>query len=165
MQEVINFIRTNNVYFLIGLIGLSLILSIYCLVLSARVKRLIRRRNARFEEGRVEDILDYLHEQSEKMSGIEQRMEGIGARQSTIESELAGCLRNAGIVRFNAFEDVGGEQSFALALLDSNKNGVVMSNLYGRHESRVYAKVIQKGAGERALSDEEQRALEMALSR
>lgn len=165
MREVINFIETNNTYIIIGLSALSLLLFVYCAVLSTRIKRLTRRRNARFEEGRVEDILDHLQEQSDKLAGIEQRMEDISARQSGIASELAGCLRNAGIVRFNAFEDVGGEQSFSLALLDSNKNGVVISNLYGRQESRIYAKVIHNGEGERTLSDEEQRALEMALTR
>jgi hypothetical protein len=73
------------------------------------------------------------------------------------------CLKKVGIVRYNAFDDVGGEQSFAVALLDSDANGVVISGLYGRQDSRVYAKAIYKGQGERPLSDEEQQALGKAL--
>ncbi len=68
------------------------------------------------------------------------------------------------MVKFDAFEDVGGEQSFVAALLDSSKNGIVLSSLYGRQESRLYAKGIVNGEGDRALSDEERRALDKALS-
>jgi hypothetical protein len=68
------------------------------------------------------------------------------------------------VVRFNAFDDIGGEQSFAVALLDANGNGVVLSSLYGRQDSRLYAKTIAGGEPDRPLSSEEKRALDQALT-
>ena len=73
-------------------------------------------------------------------------------------------MQKIGVVRFNAFDDVGGEQSFALAILDSNKTGVVVSSLYGRQDARLYAKAIVDGQGDRQLSDEERSALDQALA-
>jgi len=65
-------------------------------------------------------------------------------------------------VRFNPFEDVGGDQSFAIALLDQHGNGLVLSSLHNRAETRVYAKPIQAGRSEYTLSAEEQQALAQA---
>jgi hypothetical protein len=84
------------------------------------------------------------------------------AKQAELAGELDCCVKRMGIVRFNAFDDVGGEQSFALALLNAERDGVVVSSLYGRQDARLYAKSIVKGEGERPLSDEERRAVDKA---
>ncbi|MBI2843486.1 MAG: DUF4446 family protein [Armatimonadetes bacterium] len=83
-------------------------------------------------------------------------------RLKVISQESARSMQKVGLVRFDAFPDVGGEQSFALALLDRDLNGVVLSNLYSRSDSRVYAKEVAEGRSEHALSDEEQEALRRA---
>ncbi len=108
------------------------------------------------------DIVDYISEHTRQIEDLKATCSRIDARQSSLDSEISMCLKKIGIVRFNAFEDVGGEQSFALALVDSNANGVLISNLYGRQESRLYVKRVINGESERALSDEEKRALEIA---
>ena len=66
-------------------------------------------------------------------------------------SALTWCVQRVGMARFDAFDDVGGEQSFALALLDANNTGVVVTSLYGRQDCRVYIKGINKGEGERVF--------------
>jgi hypothetical protein len=71
-------------------------------------------------------------------------------------------LQRMGIVRFNPFLDTGGNQSFTLALLDGNDNGIVMTSLYARAGNRWYVKEIKKGKGELALSKEEESAIEKA---
>jgi hypothetical protein len=72
-------------------------------------------------------------------------------------------LQKVGVVRFNAFNDTGSDLSFAVALLDSHGDGVVISTIFGRDESRTYAKPVQKGVSSYHLSDEEQQALSKAL--
>jgi hypothetical protein len=67
-------------------------------------------------------------------------------------------------VRFNPFEDTGGNQSFALAILDAQGNGIVVSSLHSRTGTRFYGKAITGGRGETALSDEEAEALRLALA-
>lgn len=72
--------------------------------------------------------------------------------------------RHLGLVRFDAFEDVGGSQSFALALYDDHGNGAVLNGLIGRTDCRVYCKPLVSGRSDRTLSQEESRAVEEAAS-
>lgn len=83
-------------------------------------------------------------------------------RVDALERFLVSAKVAQGLVRFNAFEDIHGDQSFALALLDSASNGVVLTAIVGRNESRVYAKGILDGRSERDLTAEEQSAVDKA---
>ena len=83
----------------------------------------------------------------------------------TVEKRLRRSVQHVGIVRFNPFEDAGGDQSFAIAVLDESKNGIVISSLYGRGMSRIYAKPLEKAASRYQLSEEEKRAIAEALKK
>src|SRR4029078_11237479 len=74
------------------------------------------------------------------------------------------ALQRIGMVRFNPFEDTGGNQSFALAILDVQGNGLVVSSLHSRGGTRVYGKTVAGGKAETALSQEEAEALRLALA-
>ena len=163
MWEVKGFLQANDAYFLLGLCVGSLILLISTISLARKLARLSRRRSGKLEEVQVGDIVDCLADHSSALTEMRALLDGIAGVQAEQGETLARCLKKVGIVRYNAFDDVGGEQSFAVALLDSDANGVVISGLYGRQDSRVYAKAIFKGQGERPLSDEEQQALGKAL--
>lgn len=164
MREVMDFIRTHDAFFVIGLAAAWLILLAYTTLLSRRMARLSKRREARLEEGRIEDVLDYVSENTRAVTDMRARVEELGRLNHEQSCGLTGCIQRVAMVRFNAFEDVGGEQSFAIALLDAQANGVVLSSLYGRQDSRLYAKTVIGGQGERPLSDEERRAVEKALN-
>jgi len=73
-------------------------------------------------------------------------------------------LQKAGMIRFNPFGEVGGDQSFSVALLDKENNGFVITSHYARESSRVYAKPIKNGHSEYKLSEEEQRAITEAIN-
>jgi hypothetical protein len=81
-----------------------------------------------------------------------------------IVSKLNTCYRGAGLVRFNAFDDVGGMQSYSLCIINQEKNGYMLTNLVGRDSSRGYTVEINGGNPSRELSDEEEGALSQALS-
>lgn len=164
MRDVLGFVSAHDSVFLLGLSVLSLALVVQSILLSRRLARLSRRRERKFDEGRAEDVLDALEEQAQAVAEVRRRVDELDEGHRRAVSELSGCLQRVGLVRFNAFEDVGGEQSFALALLDQERNGVVVSSLYGRQDARLYAKSIANGQGERPLSDEERRALEQAIA-
>lgn len=163
MYLVSSFVKFYSAEIILGLALLSLIILGYVISLSVRFSRFIKGRNAKLDSGQVGDIVDYIREQSDLLVNIQGRLRDISVKQDEQSITIDSCLQNVGLVRFNAFEDVGGEQSFALALLDARKNGVIISSLYGRHDSRCYIKGIKNGAGERTLSDEEKRALQAAL--
>jgi len=78
-------------------------------------------------------------------------------------ARLEGCLQHFALVRYDAFEDVTGQMSFSLAMLDGHNNGAMISTIYGRNTSRCFGKMIVEGQCEQPLSDEEQQALIQAL--
>ena len=79
-----------------------------------------------------------------------------------LDSDIASCIQKVGIVRYNAFRDVGSDLSFAIALLDGNDTGVILNGLYGSDSSNIYAKPIKGGVSTYQLSEEEKYALEIA---
>ncbi len=162
MQEITKFINTNETYIFIGLAVLTLLALIVAIFAHIKLGKIRKKRESRLEDGRVGDIIDCLSTHNDNLSRLESLMSQLSSNQAILRDDIDGCLSKVGIVRFNAFDDVGGEQSFALALLDSRDNGVVISGLYGREDSRIYAKSISNGESERNLSTEEKRALDIA---
>jgi hypothetical protein len=91
-----------------------------------------------------------------------ERVELLERLAQEIQDRLSFSVRCVGLVCFDAFDDVGGKLSFALALLDDHRNGVVISHLYGRHESTTYIKEVTNGVATRQLTREEERAIASA---
>lgn len=81
-----------------------------------------------------------------------------------LDQDLASCIQKVGLVRYNAFKDVGSDLSFTLALLDENDNGVVLNGIYSRETSNIYAKPIKCGKATYTLSDEETEAIQKAIA-
>lgn len=88
----------------------------------------------------------------------------LAARSAVLESRSQLAFQRIGFVRFNPFEDTGGNQSFALALLDGRQDGIVISSLHTRTATRIYAKAVSGGQPDGAMSDEERQAVELARS-
>lgn len=88
---------------------------------------------------------------------------GVGQEVAALHELLLAAIQRIGLVRFDAFEDMGGQLSFALALLDADGTGVVLSSINGRREARVYAKAIEGAESAVALSDEEREAVRKAM--
>ena len=108
-------------------------------------------------------ILDHLlASQMQRLDGVADELLAQGARLRAIESTGRHAVQRVGLVRYNPFEDTGGNQSFALALLDADANGVVLSSLHSRQATRVYLRTIVAGRCDAALSAEEAEALRQA---
>ena len=99
---------------------------------------------------RVYEVVGQVHRIEERTAVLER----IGRR----------AVQRVGLVRYNPFEDTGSNQSFALALLDGEEDGLVISSLHSRTSTRIYAKPISAGRSEAPLSDEEAEALRVARS-
>ena len=81
---------------------------------------------------------------------------------NSLKKNMYYCVQKVGIVRYNAFDDVGSDLCFSVALLDNNDDGIVISGLYARDSSTTYAKPIARGKSKYALSAEEIKALDIA---
>lgn len=86
------------------------------------------------------------------------------AAMDKVEKVIATALRRVALVRYDAFDDLGGRLSFSLAVLDSRGDGVTLTSVAGREETRMYAKPISAGVGASELSPEERRAVDAALA-
>jgi hypothetical protein len=105
---------------------------------------------------------EVLERQAARLGAVDRRLGEIDGRYQLLEARTRNSLRHVGLVRFNPFEDTGSDQSFAIALLDDEGSGIVMSSLHGRAGTRVFAKPIRAGQAAYTLSGEEQEALHIA---
>jgi len=80
-----------------------------------------------------------------------------------ISQKSKASVQKVGMVRYNPFSDVGGDQSFSIALLDGENNGIVITSLFSRDGNRVYGKSVKNGKSEYSLSSEEKKAIEKAI--
>ncbi len=92
------------------------------------------------------------------------RIEGLTRSFEELRDATRFYYQYTGLVRYDAFEDIGGQQSYSLCLLDGNKDGVIFTYLTGRNSTRSYTVSVKGGVPSRRLSDEESRALDEALA-
>mgnify|MGYP004448392523 FL=1 len=92
-----------------------------------------------------------------------QSLDALFKQQEMIQQTQSSTIQKIGFVKFNAFENIGNNLSFALTLLDGNNNGICLSSIYGRNESRVFSKPIVQGKSTVSLSQEEMASLNEAL--
>jgi hypothetical protein len=87
---------------------------------------------------------------------------GLRAEVEALRQENSEALRHLSVVRYDAFGDMGGHLSWSAALLDDNGNGLVLSSIHGRSESRTYAKNVASWSSDQTLSPEEEEAIDAA---
>jgi hypothetical protein len=149
-----------------GLLVVVLALVFAVVGLIRRVRGLARRIESLTQGSDAESLEAVLGSHLDRVRQVVRDVEGVSARATGLERAMQGSLSRIGLVRFNPFEgDTGGNQSFALALLDGRGDGFVVSSLHARAVTRLYAKAIAAGASEAALSDEESQALRLALAK
>ncbi|MGH2382140.1 MAG: DUF4446 family protein [Candidatus Limnocylindria bacterium] len=145
------------------LAGLVLLLLIGFIVQSARIGRAVRtyRELVRDQDGGT--LHDRLVGNAEQAVRAGERMNEMEAMHAVIDRRSQRSLQHIGLVRFNPFEDTGSDQSFAIALLDDQRDGIVISSLHGRANTRVFAKPVADGGSPHNLSDEETEAIRIAV--
>ncbi|MCO5386231.1 MAG: DUF4446 family protein [Desulfosporosinus sp.] len=142
---------------------LLLIVFILSIVLYRRMKRFEGSYISvqTFMNGQQMDAL--LNEYVHKVTEIEQDVNRCNERLTPIELKLRASIDRAELLRFRAFEDVGSDLSFAVAFLNQDCNGLVISSIYSREEARIYAKPINGGQSVYSLSDEEKEVISKAM--
>jgi hypothetical protein len=144
------------------LVIVSLALNVFALLVLA-----LRRGRRGREPGdplRLDEALRaVLDQQSDRIGRLEQALRALTGSHRRQEELLRRTIRRVGLVRYDAFEDVGGRLSFSCALLDELGDGVVVTSINGRQDTRVYAKPVLRGASSYHLSAEEEAAIRQAM--
>jgi hypothetical protein len=148
----------------VAALGAGLVVLLLVVIVQARrIGQLTGRLEGitRGERGRsLESILDA---HLDKVYAVAAELDELAARSAVLEANGRRAFQRIGLVRFNPFQDTGGNQSFALAMLDSQGDGFIVSSLHARTGTRIYAKVLTAGQADAALSAEENEALRRAL--
>jgi len=145
----------------LGALVVALLSLLLVFGLALRLRGLTRRTGIQADPSGTR--LDGLAAQREQIDTLTAQQRDLADRLRQVDTEVLRAVTRVGVVRFNPFDDTGGNQSFALALLDGRSDGIVLSSLHSRQQTRVYLKAIQAGAAESALSAEEAEALRQAI--
>jgi len=151
-------------YLWAALVALFLVLSIWLITLQLRLNRLVSHYDRLFSGttyGTFEDAMDrYVGRLDETVSQVD----SLNRLCQAVEGDLRGTIQRVGIVRFNPFADTGSDQSFAVALLDGNGSGIILSSLFSRSSTRMFAKSVVDGKSSHPLTDEEREAIAQAMA-
>jgi hypothetical protein len=115
------------------------------------------------EKGKIKDFKDIFLSQKEKNSDLEKDIKEAFLKIEELQKISEKTIQKTSVVRFNPFNEMGGNQSFVIALLDDKNNGFVISSLFVKEGNRVYAKAIKQGKSDHLLSGEEQKAINKAI--
>lgn len=153
LTNLVHIVEDYLVYSILAGFGVSQVLLIIVFVLFSRNKKLAQRL-AKLESANL------------AMKSVENLdLQNLDLHLSRLEQKHSSALRHVAMVRFNAFDDSGSGLSYALAVLNDDGDGFLISSLFTREESRTYAKQIVGGKPSHPLSPEEEEALKQALGR
>ncbi|MCD6284157.1 DUF4446 family protein [bacterium] len=156
-------VNLHNIYFDILLIVLAglIILNILFLIEVIRMKR---RLKIFFSGHNGKDLEGVLAEEIKRLKKCEKDIKELKSLSKTLQKMAISSIQKVGVIRYNPFPDIGGDQSFSIALLDKNDNGLVITSLYTPKGTRIYCKPIIKSQSKYNLSQEEKAAIQKAKS-
>ena len=165
--QAINSLLIDN---LIGVAGFFLVMGTFFLVLSiyacvqlSRMKKKYRKMMSGVEGGaNLEKMLMSHVEETRAVVRENSRLDGENKRMDKL---LQTAITRIGVVRYAAFEDMGSDLSYSVALLDAHNDGIILSSLFGRDVSRCYVKPIQAGKSTYKLTAEEEQSLQEAMKK
>lgn len=162
--DTINAVLEANMSWLLPILVAVLVISILVLIaMSIRLARVTAKYRALLTGADGKNLEGILLEYLAQTSNLTSMVSHLKSAVEELNETSKAHLQRVGVVRFNAFEAMGGEQSFSVAILDYEGNGVVISSIYGREDNRVYAKPIVKGKSTYPLSNEEMQAIWKAM--
>ncbi len=165
MDTILPFLEQYQIIILlitviVGLISIVLLIAnmVRTSIIIKRYKKLMRGMNNKNLEAVINQNFDNIEQSMARVDQLESQC-------TYIENHLKQCFQKIGIVRYNPFKEMGSDLSFSIALLDDRNNGVILTSLYGRNSTSIFAKPISNLQSDYALTVEEKEALQMALER
>jgi len=145
--------------------GLAIASLIIIFLLHRRLKKLQRDQHVILGSRGSTDVVAYVSSLDEKQNHLREALERLTVEARDHEVRIDRCVSRIGVVRFDAYHDLGGRQSSAVALLDALDDGVVITTVVSREFARIYVKVLREGQPDVALAPEELEAVEQARSK
>ncbi len=148
--------------------AVAVIALLISLALMRSVRRLKHSQRMVIGEGRERDLVAHAAELQDSFQALRMYVEDVAnrldGRLAGAEDRLHGALSHRSLVRYDAYNELSGQQSMSIALLDDARSGIVLSCIHHRDQARVYAKRVHGGRGELEFSPEEAEAVRLAVS-
>lgn len=165
MTYINNIFENFQAYIFIGIFIAIILLLILIIVALKSITRL-ESRFMRFTRGTdkkslQEMVMSYL----DKIDDNKKEIDILKEENNILNNRINNCIQKKSIIRYKAFDDVGSDLSFSVALLDKLNNGVILTGIYGRSDSVVYAKPVDRGISRYELSNEEKQVLNEAMNK
>jgi Protein of unknown function (DUF4446) len=129
-----------------------------------RLARVATAQSVVLGSGR-KDLLDFAVALQGRIDDLHRVVDEVATGLSRVDRRVDGSVTNTAVVRYDAYEGTGGQQSASVALLDATRTGTVLTAIQGRDYARIYVKDLDRGRSSVALSPEEQEAVDRAMSR
>lgn len=129
-----------------------------------RVARLRAAQSVLLGKGTA-DLLEFAVSLQARIDDLHRAVDEVAAGLSRVDRRVDGSVTNTAVVRYDAYEGTGGQQSASVALLDATRTGTVLTAIQGRDYARIYVKDLDRGRSSVALSPEEQEAVDRAMAR
>ena len=149
---------------LVVALGAAVLAVVLAVSAHVRLFRVRRRYRVLWADGE-KDVAAILSDHSRQIAHLRSDAEQVHAQLTQTAGDVEQSLRHVAVVRYDAFSDMGGRVSFSAAIVDDRGDGLVISSIHGRGESRTYAKGVVEGDSDVTLSPEEQDALAAARTR
>lgn len=127
--------------------------------------RTLRRDQQAILGGSTADVVDFAVSLQSRIDDLHRTVDEVAAGLTRVDRRVDGAMTNTSVVRYDAYEDAGGQQSASFAFLDASRTGTVVTAIQGRDYARVYVKELERGRPNLALSPEEAEAVERAMAR
>ena len=155
MNILINTINELMPYLMVGMVIIIILLFIMVIVLFKAVGRVENRYKKLMRGTSNSNLEEMLLDRLNSIEDAKQNSEKALKECERLEIKIKDCIQKVAIMRYKAFENVGSDLSFSIAMLDDKNDGVILTGIYGRQESTTYAKPIDKGISRYDLSEEE----------
>lgn len=140
-------------------------LALVAFVLTWRRLGAIRRGQQTVLAGSATDVIDFAVALQGRIDDLHGAVDEVASGLSRVDRRVDSSVTNMAVVRYDAYEDSGGQQSASFAFLDTTRTGTVITAIQGRDYARVYVKELDRGTPSAALSPEEAEAVERAMAR
>ncbi len=161
MNTFFDFIFQNFNYIILGLIFLILI---WLILVQVQIFKVSKRLKRVFRGSKAKDLEEILLREIRDLERAQDKIKELQKISRHLDKMASASIQRIGIIRFNPFKDIGGDQSFSIALLDSKNNGLVISSLFSKEGARLYTKPIEAEKSLYNLSTEEKEAIKKATS-
>lgn len=150
-----NTLNQLSPYLMIAMLVIIILLFICIIILFKSLSRLENRYRRLMKGTNSKNLEEMILEKIDSIDEVKELSEKAIHEVERLEIKMKECIQKVAIMRYKAFEDVGSDLSFSIAMLDDKNDGIILTGIYGRQESTTYAKPIDKGISRYDLSEEE----------